>query len=62
MKKILMALAVLAIATMSRAAYAANAQTELQPTAGVWAAVCCGTKCLSGQDYCIGTGPYTCCK
>lgn len=27
---------------------------------GVWADVCCGPAC--GEDYCIGDGPYTCCK
>lgn len=28
--------------------------------AGVWDDVCCGSGCV--KDYCIGDGPYTCCK
>jgi hypothetical protein len=27
---------------------------------GQWAEVCCGDMC--DTDYCIGDGPYTCCK
>lgn len=26
-----------------------------------WAEVCCGPTC-GGQDYCLGNGPYSCCK
>lgn len=31
-------------------------------SAGVWDEVCCGSFCPGGEDYCIGDGPYTCCK
>jgi hypothetical protein len=30
--------------------------------AGVWKEVCCGSLCTGGDDYCIGTGSYDCCK
>ncbi|HSR69628.1 MAG TPA: hypothetical protein VLU25_16980 [Acidobacteriota bacterium] len=29
-------------------------------SAGVWDEVCCGSGC--SEDFCIGDGPYTCCK
>lgn len=28
---------------------------------GSWAFVCCGA-CEGGQDYCVGTGTFICCK
>lgn len=29
--------------------------------AGNWSDVCCGPAC-GGDDYCIGSGSFTCCK
>ena len=29
---------------------------------GKWEAVCCGTRCNGGNDYCVGTGNLVCCK
>ena len=29
---------------------------------GKWEAVCCGTRCNGGNDYCVGTGTLVCCK
>lgn len=29
---------------------------------GKWSKVCCGSKCPGGEDFCLGTGSYKCCK
>lgn len=39
----------------------ADAEIEVGGGSGVWDQVCCGSHCTP-SDYCIGTGPYTCCK
>ena len=60
MRKIMNALAILALALVARAMVPATAQADINP-GGSWAAVCCGGGCGS-TDYCIGSGTYTCCK
>ena len=60
MRKILNALAILALAFVARALFPATAQADMNP-GGAWGAVCCGGGC-GGQDYCTGSGTYTCCK
>lgn len=37
------------------------ARDPLPSKDGNWAFVCCGS-CEGGQDYCVGTGTFTCCK
>lgn len=49
----------LTTAQASAAPSAPNPTT--QDAGGVWADVCCGSTC-GGQDYCIGSGTFTCCK
>jgi hypothetical protein len=59
MKKILSALAVIALASLGRAMLPATAQADMFE--GHWANVCCGSQCPIG-DVCNGTGEFTCCK
>ena len=59
MRKILSALAVLALASAARAMFPGTAQAS---SGGYWAHVCCGTTCGAIGDYCTGSGGYTCCK
>lgn len=58
MKKILSALAVLALATTARALFPATAHAD---SGAYWGQVCCGSYCPTG-DYCLGSGHFTCCK
>jgi hypothetical protein len=58
MRRVMMALAVLALVSVARAAF----PPETQASMGSWKEVCCGSLCTGGQDYCIGSGDKTCCK
>jgi hypothetical protein len=58
MRKIMNALAVLALALLAKSLFPSVAHAD---GGGYWAAVCCGGGCGS-TDYCIGNGGYTCCK
>ncbi len=56
MKRLLLALGVVALSA------AANALTPRRAAAeGSWEYVCCGSGCEIG-DVCAGTGNYICCK
>jgi hypothetical protein len=57
MKPALAVLAALALVAMALAVAPRAARAEQ----GHWADVCCGPACPGG-DYCLGTGPYSCCK
>jgi hypothetical protein len=58
MKRIIVALAIVATAVAGNSLSPNSAKAD---PAGVWAHVCCGDQC-GGYDYCIGDGPYDCCK
>jgi hypothetical protein len=57
MKAALTILAALALITMALGVAPRTSWAEQ----GHWGEVCCGPQCVGG-DYCLGNGPYTCCK
>lgn len=59
MKRVLLGLAVVALAAAANASLPQRAKAD--PPTGSWAYVCCGAECTIG-DVCSGTGTYTCCK
>jgi hypothetical protein len=58
MRKIMNALAILALALLAKSLFPSVAHAS---GGGYYAAVCCGIGC-GGYPFCAGTGPYTCCN